>query len=140
MNQIYRWVFVYSFIELQQILLQFTYFICWKILLHWYHSNLICRKKWFQRKLDCEYQILLSREVGGEDMLEQPLGRSRLSENLIVTNNSMKYWHRHKGVRDWVLSLKCYCFGDDTSSSADLYQLPKIKKISKYLQISASKY
>ena len=35
----------------------------------------------FLRKLDCEYQILLSREVGGEDMLEQPLGRSRLSEN-----------------------------------------------------------
>ena len=94
----------------------------------------------FLRKLDCEYQILLSREVGGEDMLEQPLGRSRLSENLIVTNNSMKYWHRHKGPRDWVLSLKCYCFGDDTSSSADLYQLPKIKKISKYLQISVSKY
>ena len=26
----------------------------------------------FQRKLDCEYQILLSREVGGGDEWEQP--------------------------------------------------------------------
>ena len=51
MNQIYRWVFVYSFIELQQILLQFTYFICWKILLHWYLSNLICRKNDFKEGL-----------------------------------------------------------------------------------------
>ena len=60
-------------------------------------------------------------------MLEQPLGRSRLSENCHKCFNEILA-SRHKGPRDSVLSLKCYCFGDDTSSSAELYQLPKIKK------------
>ena len=31
-----------------------------------------------------------------------------------------------------MLSLKCYCFGDDTSSEADLYQSPNINQILKF--------
>ena len=48
-----------------------------------------------------------------------------------ITDVSLKYCHRHKEPRDKVLSLKCYCFGDDTSSEADLYQFPNINQFSK---------
>ena len=82
-----RWVFVYSFIELQQILLQFTYFICWKILLHWCHSNLICRKNDFKESL-----ILNSKYFWERSQEAEMNGSSHLILLIIFRNIINDHW------------------------------------------------
>ena len=72
MNQIYRWVFVYSFywVTTNPITIYLLYLLENSPPLISFKFDL--QKKWFQRRLDCEYQILLSREVGCGDEWEQP--------------------------------------------------------------------